>query len=172
MSWTATITAAIDARETIAAADSPASGAGGNSRVFNEYNKNNVQYSGTTVPPIDNGVDLSFTLVAADKDWDLTAVPSLKDINVNVDLSTKKLVAFLFSNPSTTNNLTIAPHPTTNGYNLFGDANGQITLLPGWYGLLGLEAIAANLPAVSATEKVIRITGTIGQAIKLAAYFD
>lgn len=172
MSWTVNITAAIDATETIDATDSPASGQGGNRRNFNEYNKTNLQYGAATTPPIDNGVDLSFTLVAADKDWDLTAVPTLRDINVNADLTGKKLVAFVFSNPSTLNNVTIAPHPTTNGYHLFGDANGQITLLPGWYGVLGLEAIAANLPAVSGTAKVIRISGTIGQAIQLAAYFD
>lgn len=171
MTITSTITGSLDTVEEISAADSPASGGAGNRRSFNQYNSNNVQLTGTSTPAVSKVVDLSHTLSGGTtKDWDLTAAPAARNINETEDLTGLRLVGIKINNTSDSN-WTIEPHPTTNGYNLFGNASGQVTLLPGARIQQWLEGVAANLPAVAAGEKVIRLTGVDTKAIEIIAVF-
>lgn len=78
------------------------------------------------------------------------------------DLTGLKVQFFKFRNRSGNANMTIADG-AANGYHIFGDASGQITLPPGMEVLLAATA-AEGLPDVSGTAKNITITGTGAQS--------
>lgn len=170
---TVTLDAGLTAKETLDSSSSPASGAGGNARTFNQYNLSGVGLSGSTTPKVDAPpVDLSHTLSGASGTLDLTAIPLARDVGQNTDLTGKKLVALLIKAPTgNTGPITIADG-ATNGYLLFGDASGQVTLKPGEmiikaYQLSSTQAHAA----VGASAKTIDISGTSGDKIEALAVF-
>lgn len=69
-------------------------------------------------------------------------------------------------NPSTNaNNITVADG-AANGYLIFGDASGQVTIPPGMTVMFGAVA-TEGLAAVSATVKNITVTGTGSQAFDI-----
>lgn len=162
----------IRASESADAATSPAS-ASEAARTYDQYNLNNVLRSTSTPATGGRVVDLSKTTAAADTDIDLTAAPTADDLAVTADLTGKKLLAFILrARDTNVGNVTIKPHPTTNGYNLFG-AGGLVVLGPGRH-LAGGMASGSPLdtPAVAAGAKVIRISvGTVGDKVDILAVF-
>lgn len=174
---TAFISASIDGVLTKDAANSPSSPSAGRRRSFTAYNLagellNSASYPALTAAP----VDLSKTLAATTFDFDLTAAPLAEDTSDTIDLTGKKLVALLFyADVENAANLTIGPHPTTNGYPLFGTGIIQ-TIRPNQCELLFFPdtedaTFVLGMPAVAADAKVIRIAGTIGDSLQCIAYF-
>lgn len=170
------VTAALQGTETISSSESPASGSGGNTRQFNEYNQNGVALDGDSTPSGDTTpVDLSFTLSGANKDFDLTAVPTAKDVNNNIDLTGKTMVALLVKAASGNNasGITLEGEQTGgNPYDLRGPTgSGKITIYPGMAVLYSFIDAATQLPAVAAGAKDVRFAGTIGDVLEAIGYF-
>ena len=117
--------------------------------------------SGTKTPstavPCTQRWEDTVALAAGTVTLDLTALSS-------GNLPTKDLTGLTVQfikviNPSTNaNNITVADG-AANGYLIFGDASGQITIPPGMGVMFG-AMVTEGLAAVSATVKNITITGT------------
>lgn len=173
MSAKVTLSALMDAIETIAAASSPASPADGsaNTRRYTEYNQSNKVLDGSTTPVVDTIVDLSRTLAAGSESNDLTAAPEAADINETVDLTGKKLIAMIIvaATGNDSGGLVIASG-ATNGYDFLG-ASGQITVFPGDTHLLFQNGAAAGRDAVGASDLALDFTGTVGDEVSILAAF-
>jgi hypothetical protein len=158
---------------------SPGSTTGGNQRTYDQYNVNVALQGSGSFPTVAGQVaDLSHTLVAGTKDFDLTAIPWAGDVSKTFDASGKKLVALIYRFAIANNAAGVLFGPQgANGYPLFGAA-----IVPrfyrGWNGVrfLADPAQAANptndLPAIAAGAKDLRFTGTIGDAWKMFAIFS
>lgn len=172
MSVQLTVTAALAGLETIGSTESPSSSSGGNQRQYNAYNESGVQLDASSTPSVDvTPVDLSFTLTAATKTFDLTAVPQAKDIDVNIDLTGYKLIGLLVrtNTANDTGGFTLKGNGA-NAYNLFG-TSGVLTFWPGEVGLKSFLDAAAQTPAVAAGAKDLIVTGTAGDKADVIAYF-
>lgn len=174
MSVRAIASAGLDVTETLAAASSPASSVDGvsNTRRYNAYNQLNKTLQSSTTPVADTVVDMSFTLAGASTTIDLTAVPSAADVDVDVDLTGKKLVALLISADAdnAAGGVTMESG-AANGYDFLGDAAYGLTLYPGMTVNLFQLGAAAGLPAVAAGDKTIDFAGTAGDVIECLAVF-
>lgn len=168
----------LDVIETADAADTPASGDGGNTRTYSQYSRE-LNLSGVTgsYPEIGNRVaDLSKAIGGGGTvDIDLTAAPWAGNISTAVDFTGKKLVAILLKAPRTnTGGITVAPQGG-NGYNLFG-SSGQITVSPGQQYLMSFGdpsgSVTVTTPAVAAGAKDIRYTGTATETLQVLAIFS
>ena len=174
MARTATLTynATFTVQEAADTTTSPNSPTGGNFRVFDQAKlQTSLSSSGTPALSGDT-IDLSFTLAAADTDFDLTAAPPARDVAETVDMTGKKLVAWsILADSGNAGNITIKPHPTTNPYNLFG-ASGLLVLGPGRHAMSALTSgEAAETDAVSGTAKSVRVSGTSGDSVKIILVF-
>ncbi len=166
-----TITAKIVAHVNIStiadAADSPAGEAVQNRS--NAYSKSVTLDSASTPAADTHPVDLSDTLTGTTKDFDLTAAPKATDITSTVDLTGKKLIAYVLTAASANNvaGVTFAG----NGGNAY-DGFGTIVIKPGeTYVWAATEGFAAQRDAVAAGDKDVRITGTIGDVVNILAQF-
>lgn len=168
-----TINSALDVVETISAANSPLAASGGSTRRYNGASVSGTTLGAATTPAVSGSpADLSHTLSGGTtKDFDLTAVPTANDVNVTADQSTKKLVGILVRTAAgnAAAGVVLAPGPT-NGYDLFG-SGGQVTIYPGQSVLYTFVDAAAATPAVGASAKAIRFTGTDGDDWDAIAVF-
>jgi len=110
-------------------------------------------FSATTTIPVTEVFSDTVALVAAAKTLDFTA---LAGVNGTIDATGLKLQFFLFRNPTGNSAITIKDG-ASNGYNLFGDASGQVTIPAG--GLCQFFG-ADLLQDVAAADAEIDITGT------------
>lgn len=158
---TLNVRAALDGQATVASADSPASGTGGNTRRFNEYNVEQL-LKGTTTPKVNQWpADLQHTLSGTSTVFDLTAIRDARDVNDTLDLTNDRVVAMLLKMGSGNNaaGVTVDADPS-NGYNIFG-ASGQVILYPGQLGLFAFTDANSLLPVITASIKRIRFQGAI-----------
>lgn len=173
-----TIRAKMDVYESADSTTSPASGASGNQRVYDQYGLD-LSLSGDagSFPPVGGqAIDLSFTLTGTTKDFDLTAGPWCGDPSILIDKTGKKLVAIEIQFHKNNNLAGVAFGPQGgNGYALFGAG-----LVPKFFA--GAQVIIAladpdqasltvNTPTVGGTAKDLRFTGTIGDRWKCKAIF-
>lgn len=173
MTAQATISAVLDAIETIAAVNSPASPADGNSntRRYTEYNQALKVLNSSSTPVVDTVVDLSRTLAGASESNDLTAAPLASDITDTVDLTGKKLVAMLLvADTGNDSGGLVVKFGATNGYDFLG-ASGQVTLFPGDTHLVFQYGAAAGRDAVGASDKTMDFAGTVGDEVSILALF-
>lgn len=170
-SISATIEASLSIKEVLASDDSPAAVAAELQKQFNAYNKK-YRVTGSSSPKIDKpAVDLSKTLSGSSATIDLTAAPTARDINVNVDLSSSRWVCGLIY-AATTNNasgLTFG-FGASNPYPLFG-ASKEIIMLPGELVLIGFQGGPSAKPLVSGTVKTLDLAGTTADVLTIIALF-
>jgi len=110
-------------------------------------------------------------------DIDLTAAKIVGAVDVSgdpaasEDLTAKKLCYLeLHSGSSNAGDITVKPG-SSNGYTLFGSAITQGVKVPP-YSHLALLVQASGLAAISATVKVINVSGTTGDTLNLIAVFE
>lgn len=174
----ATIRAALDVREIVDSDTSPASGAAGNQRVYDQYGLD-LALSGDTgsYPEIGGqAIDLSYTLAGTTKDFDLTAVPWCGDPSILIDKTGKKLVAIeiRFDKGNDAAGVAFGPQGG-NGYALFG-AGLAPKFYPGTTIVIALadpdqESLTVNTPTVGGSAKDLRFTGEIGDSWQAKAIF-
>ena len=113
--------------------------------------------SGST-PPITQVWSDEFTLSAGAATLDLTALA--RDAQANLDLTGLKIQAYFFATPSTNTDTVTIVDGATNGYNIFGDASGQITI--GASGQKGFAMFYApeTLQDVGASDKTIDLSSS------------
>jgi hypothetical protein len=119
--------------------------------------------SETSTPPITKVISQTVALVAGSKVIDLTAA---LHFGANVDLTGLKLQDFLLVNDAA--NLVTIEADASNGYLLFGTA-GKMTAFSG--GGIVHTFGNAGTPAVDATHKNIKLTGTGTQQFFLQMLF-
>lgn len=157
--------------EVLASADSPARKSGQLQQVFANYNQK-VTYNATSTPNVDKpAVDLSVTIASSPETIDLTAVPSARDVNDNVDLSGSKLVAvLLYARAANAADLTVG-FGASNPYPIFG-ASKELILAPGELIEIGFQSGSeTSKPAVSGTVKNIDVAGTVADVLYGIAIF-
>ncbi len=122
--------------------------------------------NGSTSPPASKGAAWDVTLSAGAATIDLTALPQAGGGTQSMNGLLARYLVFV--NPvSNANNITIADG-ATNGYLLFGDSSGQITLKPGQFVIL---YCAGNAQTVGGSAKNIDLTGTGSQVLRVMAVF-
>ncbi len=94
---------------------------------------------------------------------------ALDQVNLPVVNATGlKLQLFIFRNLSANSNTITIKDGATNGYDIFGDSSGQITLNPGE---VEMRFCNESLEDVSATVKTIDITGTGTETLEVVMAF-
>jgi hypothetical protein len=120
----------------------------------------------STSPPASKVAAYDVTLSTGAATIDLTALPQAGGGTQSVNGLLARYLVFV--NPvSNANNITIADG-ASNGYLVFGDASGQITLKPGQFCIL---FCAGNAQTVGGSNKTIDITGTGSQVLRMLALF-
>jgi hypothetical protein len=165
--------ARLDVTEIVDATTSPASGgAGGNRRTYDQYGTDvNLHDGAQSFPEISGqAADLSHTLAAVDKDFDLTAAPWAGDITKTFSALGKKLVAIelRFHKNNNAAGVQVGGH----GANAYGLFSGTVkpVFYPGAALVLGIvdptqaAAVTNNWPTVAAGAKDLRFTGTISDS--------
>ena len=104
----------------------------------------------------DSGICLSGSPVTLD----LTALARGNLPNITLSGLSVKFFMIHFRATNNPTALLTVKDGTTNGYLLFGDASGQVTLRPGQFAMIGYKNVtgAVELPVVGATVKTIDIT--------------
>ena len=124
--------------------------------------------SGTKTPtsavPCTQRWEDTISLVAGAHTIDLTALPNGNLANKDFTGLTVQFIKVI--NPSTNANSITVKDGATNGYLIYGDTSGQVTIAPGMMNFHG-AAETEGLAAVSATVKTIDITGTGTQSFKV-----
>lgn len=146
--------------ETLDATSSPASNGGsGAARTFNAYNKTQTLRSSSGTPTPFRAIDESGVSAGADTTIDLTNAKSADDQSVRIDLTGKKLIKLLLVTPSDNVGTVTFKPGASNGYNLFGDASGRVTLAKGKRLFMQMDSGSAiDLPAVAGGAKNITVT--------------
>lgn len=122
--------------------------------------------SATTSPVASKVAAYEITLSSGAATIDLTALPQAGGGTQSVNGLLARYIVLV--NPvSNANNITIADG-ATNGYQLFGDASGQITLKPGQFIIL---YCAGNAQTVGGSNKTIDLTGTGTQVLRAMFVF-
>ncbi len=176
----ASISQRLDVQERANAATSPASDEVGLARVYDQYSTE-IALTGesSSFPQIGGAVvDLSHTLSGGTtKDFDLTAAPTAANTAVTVDKTGKKVVGLIlrFAIDNAAAGVTFGEQGA-NGYELFG------TAVPRFYPGTNLSLVIAdplqattttvNTPAVGASAKDLRFTGTDGDSWECLVIFS
>ena len=114
----------------------------------------NVNLNATSTPPATKVVAISGNLTAGAATIDLTALTGTN--GASVTFSGLRVQAMYFQNRSSSNAMTVKDG-ASNGYLIFGDSSGQITVGPGGSNL----HYTADYPSdVSGSVKNIDLTGT------------
>jgi len=125
------------------------------------------QLTGDTVPDLQGDpVDLSHTLSGSSGSIDLTAAPIANKIASTVDLTGKRLIAMILSAPTTNSAVITVATGASNGYTL-----GTIRVEPGETIVIGQTKKVSTRAAVAAGAKILDVTGTTTNAIKILAVF-
>lgn len=157
--------------ETISSTDSPlVVGSGTNKRSYQRSVSTSLV--NTDSPGPDTLVAKAYTLTnGSPTTLDLTAAPKAENDDLSVDCTGKKLLGWhLSADPANTGTVTIAPHGT-NGYNVFGDAAGSLTLMRGQDVCSGMQKKTdGTLPtwsmdAVAAGDKQISLSTSVTGSI-------
>lgn len=139
-------------------------GAASSQITFNGFNLANVQLNGTSNPVITKPIYHTYTLVAAAKTIDLTAL--VDSVGAAYTALGLKLQSIIIKNPAGNHDLNIAPG-ASNGYAILGAGNDFT--LPGG-ATLGLY-IPEGTPDVAAGAKTLDITGTGTESFKIGMTF-
>ena len=108
--------------------------------------------SSTTVPVTKTFSD-TFTLSSGSSTLDLTAL--VRDNLPNVDMTGLKVQLFKVACPSTNTAAVVVADGSSNGYEVYGDANGQVTVHQGGQ---DLRFVPDKLDDVAAADKTIDFT--------------
>lgn len=164
--------------ETISSTDSPlVVGSGSTKRPYQRAV--NTTLVDTDTPGPDTLVAKKYTLTnGSPTTLDLTAAPKAENDDLSVDCTGKQLLGWhLSADPANVGTITIAPHGT-NGYNVFGDAAGSLTLMRGQDVSSGMQRKTdTSLPTwgtdpVAAGDKQIALsTSTTGSILYLHMVF-
>lgn len=144
------------ALEVFSLAEAPA--ASGNSRSWNHDGfDRQVQLTQNTTPAVTKVAYFDQALSGGAATIDLTALPHLGDV---VDGTGLNVRAFRLYNPGT-NPVTISKG-ASNGYEIFGGADGEVTVLPGHAVQFGvaLGGTAGELAEIGSGAKTIDLVGT------------
>lgn len=127
----------------------------------------------TTTPKIEASPIVRTITISGTTTIDLTAAAGVvipASASRTIDASTKKLIAFRFSCP-TTNQAAVNVAPgSADPYAIFGSGN-DVDVRPGWTIPGVLNGANPSHAAVSSTAKNIDITGTTGDKITIELYF-
>lgn len=104
--------------------------------------------SGST-PAITQVWSDSFTLSSGTATIDLTALSRTAQSDLNLSTGSLKIQAFILAVPSTNTGSVTITDGATNGYNLFGDASGQITIGASGQAGLAMFYLPEQLPEVA-----------------------
>jgi hypothetical protein len=157
--------------ETISSTDSPLVVGSGSTKRNYQRSVSSVLVD-TDTPGPDTLVAKKYTLTnGSPTTLDLTAAPKAENDDLSVDCTGKQLLGWhLSADPANTGTITIAPHGT-NGYNVFGDASGSLTLMRGQDVSSGIQRKTdATLPtwsmdAVAAGDKQIALSTSVTGSI-------
>ncbi len=169
---TNTLSATIDltGTETLDTADFPAAGQTSDRTLRTGGLAVSCELSATTTPALQiQPVQISLTIGAAPTDIDLTVV----DIGIgrDVSMSGKRLIAWMVStSASNTGAISIAPKGT-NGYNIWGAADGKYYFQPGETIGSVISGAAGARAQVGASTNYITVTGTQDDTCELLLWF-
>lgn len=103
--------------------------------------------SGDVAPVVSKAWSNNVTLSGGTLVLDLTALPQ-GNLSADVDFDTLKVQMFKFTAASGNSAAVVIADDATNGYNIFGDASGQVALFPGdtimWKGNETLDDVAGG----------------------------